>query len=97
MVGDIGTLIKATIIDENEAVVDVSSATTKQLIFKKSDGSTLTANADFFTNGTDGIIQYATVSGDISVAGTYRFQGYVVLSSGSWHSVIYSFTVGCNL
>lgn len=95
---DIGTLIKITILDENDEVVDISSATAKTITFKKpSSGTTVVKTASFFTDGTDGILKYVTLAADLDEVGTWRLQAYVSLSTGSWYSSINSFTVACNL
>ena len=85
---DIGTKFKITVKD-GSSVVDISGATTKQLIFKKPGGTKLTKTAVFFTDGTDGIITYDTLSGDLDEDGMWKVQGYVVLSSGTYHSDIH--------
>lgn len=91
-VGDIGTVFTATIKDGNTAV-DLSGATTKQLKFHDPDGVLITKDAAFVTGGSDGGIKYTTISGDLSKAGQWKLQGYVVLPSGSWHTDIVTFTV----
>ena len=54
-VGDIGTKFQVTVKD-GASVVDISSATsTKQIILKKPDGTTLTKSATFSSDGTDGL------------------------------------------
>lgn len=85
-VGDIGTIFLATITDENNAVVDVSLASTKQLWFKKPDTTVTKKTASFTTNGTDGKLQYTTIAGDLDNAGVWEIQGYVVLAAGTWHT-----------
>ena len=60
-VGDIGTVFEVTVKD-GEDVVDVSSATTRQLIFKSKDGAVLTKTAVLVTDGTDGKIKYTTIA-----------------------------------
>lgn len=101
---DIGTIFRATINDCDETldpaaqvVLDISSATTTELIFEKPSGATLTKTATFTTDGTDGQIEYATISGDLDEIGTWRIQAYIVLPSGSWRSDIGCFTVHENL
>ena len=97
-VGDIGTVFKAYLRD-GEAAVDVSSATTKQIKFKDPDG-TVTAHTAAFTanSGTDGVITYTTADATIlATDGRWEWQGYVVLSSGTWHSEIQVFHVLPNL
>lgn len=96
-VGDIGTAFKATILNEADEVVDVSTVTTKQLIFRKPDGTLLTKTATFDTDGTDGVIKYTSASGDLDVKGQWKMQGYVVFPGGSWKTSIHDFEVVCNL
>ena len=93
---DIGTKFKITVLD-GSSTVDVSSASTKQLIFKKPGGTKLTKTASFFTDGTDGIITYDTVSGDLDEDGMWKVQGYVVITGGSFHTDIDRFKVHRNL
>tara|TARA_Y100000296_G_scaffold84177_1_gene116858 strand:- start:5323 stop:5634 length:312 start_codon:yes stop_codon:yes gene_type:complete len=94
---DIGTVFKVTIKDSASAV-DISTATTKQIIFKKPGGGKLTKDAPFFTDGSDGIITYTTVSGDLSEEGMWKLQGYIVLSGGNtFYTDIYTFKVYRNL
>ncbi len=94
-VGDIGTVFQVTVKD-GTTVVDVSSATTLQLIFTKPSGS-ITVTASLVNTGTDGLIKYAFVSGDLNIAGRWRYQVRVVISSSEWKSDIGSFTVHKNL
>ena len=95
-VGDIGTRFKVTLKD-GASVVSISSATTKQIILKKPDGTKLTKSATFSSDGTDGIMYYDTVSGDLDVAGVWKLQGKVVLTAGTFSTDIYSFKVHRNL
>lgn len=95
-VGDIGTVLRATVKDGSNAV-DISGATTKQIILRRPDGTTLEKNADFTSDGTDGRMEYSTVSGDLNQAGSWMLQGYVVLPVGSWKSDTKIFRVYENL
>ena len=99
--GDIGTVFEATIKDCVNGVssfVDLTGATFKEIIFKKPDGTKLTKAATFKTDGTDGIIQYTTIAGDLDQAGgSWKLQANLVLPSGSWRSSTYQFTVLDNL
>ena len=97
-VGDIGTAFVATVMD-GTSVVDVSSATVKQIYMQKPDGAStvLTKDCLFYTDGTDGKIIYTTVAGDLDTAGVWRMQAFVTLTSGSWHSDIISVRVHPNL
>ncbi len=95
-VNDTGTIFRATIKDESSAVVNVSGASTKQIRFEKANGTLMTGTATFTTNGTDGKVQYVAVSGDLSVAGDWKAQAFVVLAGGGgqFSSSIHNFRVG---
>ena len=95
-VGDIGTIIRLTV-KENGTAVDVSSATTNQLVFKKPNGTTVSKTATFQTDGTDGVVQYTTQSGDIDVAGSWKVQANLVLSSWSGRTQPITFNVARTL
>ena len=77
-VGDIGTIFRATMYD-GSTVLDISGASTLQLIFAKPDGTTLTKTAVLTNDGTDGIMEYITVDGDLDTKGDWKIQGYVAL------------------
>lgn len=91
-VGDVGVAFKVTI-EDCGSIVDVSAASTKEILLYKPDGSVLTKTASFFTNGTDGIIQYATVVGDINMAGFWRIEAHVILGASEYYSEIERFRV----
>ena len=99
---DEGTVFEVTLVrdlDETPLVpIDVSTATTQEIIFKKPDNTTVTQTSVFKTDGTDGIIQYTAVTGDINQAGVWKIQGRVVLPTpGDWRSSIQEFRVYENL
>lgn len=94
---DIGTELVIPMVDEAGTAIDVSGATTKQIWLGKPDGVVLTKTASNDTTGTDGKIKWVTVSGDLSVAGEWTIQGYVVVSGQEWHSAVSKFTVAQNL
>ena len=96
-VGDIGTRFSVTITDSAGTAVNVSSATTKQLWFKPPSGSTLEKAATFATDGVNGVLYYDAISGDLSAAGEWELQAYVVMPTGTWHSEITRFDVVGNL
>lgn len=95
-VGDINTEFRITILDDGIAV-DVSGATTKTITIKRPDGTSIVGSGSFYTDGTDGIIYYRAVAGDLNQSGTYKIQAYVVIPAGSYYSSIGSFPVKCNL
>ena len=94
--GDIGTKFLVTIYDDSTAV-DVSGASTKQIMFKKPAGTKLTKSAAFNSDGTDGKIYYAAVADDLDEIGTYEIQGKVVITGGTFYTDIQTFKVHRNL
>ena len=95
-VGAIGLTLKLTI-KEKGSVTDLSQTSVKKIVIKRPDNSILTYDATFFTDGTDGIVYYTTVAGDINTAGTYSVQGYFVFSTFTGFSTISQFVVNANL
>ena len=93
---DVGTQFLVTVKDGSSAV-NISSATTKQLIIKKPSGTKLTKAAAYSTDGADGKIYYNTVADDLDEAGTYKLQGKVVISDGTFYTDITTFKVHRNL
>jgi hypothetical protein len=94
--GDIGTKLLVTITDD-DVIVNISSASSLSIFIKKPDGSILTRSGTFETNGTDGKMYYTTVSGDINTSGSYKIQGRVTLSNGSFYTSTATFKVNRNL
>jgi len=94
--GDVGTVFQVTLLD-GTTVVDISGATTKQILFQKPNGTTMTKNATFVTDGTDGKLKYTTVANDLDTIGLWKIQARVVLPTGSWHSDTGTFRVYKNL
>ena len=96
-VDDIGTKFIVTIKD-GTSVVNISAATTKEILFKKPSGIKLTKAAAFETDGTDGVISYTTIDTELDETGTYKIQAHVVLSVGNeFHSDISTFKVHRNV
>ncbi len=95
-VDDVGTLFSVTIKDENDTVVDVSSATVT-FTFSKPDGTQFNRTASLVTDGTDGNVKYNTVANDLDTHGRWKLQAFVDFGSTEWYSDIYKFTVYPNL
>ena len=101
---DIGTVFEITLKDEGNSpeIVDVSTAATMEIIFQKPNGTSVTQTASFTTDGTDGKIEYTTLTGDLDTVGLWKIQGHVVLGTASpinaqWRSDIDEFEVFDNL
>lgn len=93
---DIDTKFLVTIKDRT-TIVDISSTTTKEIIFKKSDGTVVTKIATLETDGTDGKMYYKSLADDLNMSGSWMLQGKVVIGTGTWKSSIGLFTVYDNL
>jgi len=93
---DIGTVFEITFKDGTSAI-DISAASTKQILFKKPDATTLTKSGTFTSDGTDGKLKWVTISGDLDTTGKWEIQGYVVLAGGEWHTDVGEFTVYANI
>jgi hypothetical protein len=96
-VGDVGTVFRLEVRDQDDAIVDVSGATTMNITFKKPSGTTAVKTAVHATDGTDGLIQYITVSGDIDEAGVWQYQGFIDLPAWEGHTLPVAFPVRRNL
>ena len=93
---DIGTQFLLTVTDGSTAV-NISSATTKQITIKKPSGTSITADTAFDSDGTDGKMSYTTVADDLDETGSYKLQGKVVISDGTFYTDITTFKVHRNL
>jgi hypothetical protein len=93
---NIGTAFSTTI-EDCDGVIDLSTATTKQLIFTKPSGTKLTKDASFVTDGTDGQIRYVSASGDLNELGNWKLQAYIILGSTEYYSKVANFRVHRNL
>lgn len=76
--GDVGTIFRVTVTEKvwnastlcwDDSVVDISSATSMEVLFLMPSGTTRIRPAVFTTDGTDGKLQYTSAEGDISEAG----------------------------
>lgn len=96
-VGDVGTVFRLTIVDEIEDPINISSATAMTVRFGKPDGESIDRPGAFVSGGSDGVIQYTAVAGDLDVSGKWRIQAYIVTPLGEWSSEIETFWVKENL
>lgn len=96
-IGDIGTSFILNILDEDDNIVDISSATAIDVKFRRGDGTKMTKTGALFTDGKDGKIQYITISGDITCSGVWQVQARVVLPAGEWNSNVKVFSVHDNI
>ena len=93
-IGDTATII-ITVQDSDGAALNISAATTKEIIVKRPGLTAVALPAAFTNTGTDGKIQIDYE--DITVVGQYQVQGKVVLSGNTYHTAIDDFSAGAPL
>ncbi len=95
-VNDVGTRFLITV-KEDSTVVDISGAESLNIYIRKPDDTLLARSGNLHTDGTDGKMYYDLASGDVNVAGHYKLQGRVSLSSSTYYTNVYNFQVHCNI
>lgn len=95
--GNIGTLFRLRILDQDDSVVNLSTASTMRITFRRPDDTTVDKTATFTTDGTDGYIEWASTSGFLDQEGTWRYQGFVVIGVNEYHANPVAFEVARNL
>ena len=91
---DIGTEIRLQVMKDGEAF-PLENALTKQIKMKKPSESILVVDAEFYTDGSDGILTYTTIEDDLDEAGIYAVYAYLELSDTGWkgHTTSYNLPV----
>jgi hypothetical protein len=92
---DVGTEFRITIL-EDAAAVNVA-ASTNYIKFSKPDNTVVTQSGSLYTDGTDGIIKYTSVSGDLDTVGTWKLQAFIDFGATEFYSDISTFKVHKNL
>lgn len=98
--GDCGFNIDITVVDENDAAVDISLATTKNMIFRVPGSAVNSSKAGaFITDGTDGGLRYVAESAFINTVGVWEVQAFIVLAVGvtEFQTEVGTFTVADNV
>lgn len=95
-VGDTGTRFTLTVQDDT-TVVDISTATLKQILFLAPDGGLLTKTATFTTDGSNGQIYYDSLVTDFDEKGVWSWQGYLEMPTWDGYTDIDTFVVYPNL
>lgn len=98
-VGDIGTVFDVPLLECDAPAEDIQQATVKKILFARPrpDADVLIVDAEFATDGTDGVLRYVAQDGDLDRKGKWKIQARVELPSGEWSSDIECFTVYKNL
>ncbi len=81
-VSSIGIVIEYQVLTSLGLPKDLTGATGKKFIMKRPDRVVIERDADFSTDGTDGMLKYTTVAGDAFPHGTWQIQPYYVLPDG---------------
>lgn len=81
--------------DEDDAVLDLSTATAKAIVFEDPDGNQTEEPAAFVTDGTDGRIYYRVTNGDAvdDEAGRWKCWAKVTFSGSQYISTPQNYTV----
>ena len=93
---DIGTRLVVTVLDDG-SVVDISTASSIEIILRKPNNTVLTNTAVLYTDGTDGKMMYTSIDGDFDIVGNYKIQGKVEIDGGTFYTSLGSFKVYCNI
>ena len=96
-VGDVGTAFEITLMDGTAVLAGLEDATEMLMVFQRADKTKFEVPATFKTDGTDGIVVYHTVEGDLSMKGKWKVQAVITLPTGKWSSSVGGFTVYPNL
>jgi len=97
-VGDTGTAFRLTIKDYSGNVVPIETATTIKFSILKPNKVIVSKNGAFYTDGSDGIVQWITTSvNDLDMKGLWKIQVYVILPDGSWYTSKSEFQVDDNI
>ena len=100
-VNDVGTQFLVTVVDADENPMNISTAITKEVIFKKPSGALVTHPATFYNDGSDGKIYYVSQDGDLDEIGAWKIQCHVITSdngqTANWHTNFSAFKVHRNL
>jgi hypothetical protein len=91
-VDDYGWVGKLTV-QEDGSALDISSYTTKQFILTDPDGTATAKTAIFDSDGSDGILKYTILDGDIDAAGKWYVQARVAKTGTELTSEAHAFYV----
>lgn len=90
---DIGVTFKITMKDQDDVAIPIQTATVKKFYFRKPDGTEISVNASFFTDGSDGILVYQTIADQINQIGVWSLEPYVEITAGHFTGSTVKFLV----
>lgn len=77
-----GLNLRVQVIDNSGNPLDISAATALKLRLGLPDGTSEDRVAQFLTDGSDGLLQYQTLFGDLAQTGLYSIQAEIITPSG---------------
>ena len=96
-VGDFGTVLTFTFLDETSTAVDLTGLTTREIIFRKPNGERLSKTPSLTSDGTDGKVTYTVASGDFDTKGMWQIQGRAANANSNYYSDIHSVKIFDNV
>lgn len=97
--GTVFRLLIEEVVNNVSNPVDISNQTAMSFIFEKPDGTLFTRTPTFSQppgaagDGTDGQIEYLTLTGEIDEVGPWQLQAEVTLPTGTWRTEVVRFRV----
>lgn len=96
--------LQLTVLNQDGSVVNLAPATAMQITFQPPNSldtsaslNTFTRNLSLLTDGTDGNVFYTFASGELSLAGYWKFQGVIQGISGTFYTDTTNFKVFDNI
>lgn len=96
-VGNVGSLVVVRFVDQDGESIDISTASPLRIHFLKPNGLRVERTASLNTTGADGRAKYATIAGDLDVAGIWQGEGYATIGAATWTTDPFTFAVVGNL
>jgi hypothetical protein len=95
-VGDVGIRFSVLIDDENGDSMDVSLATSKDILFRKPSGEIVSLPADCVNDCVDGLIEVITTD-ELDESGIWAIQARIEIGESVYSSSVSNFTVFPNV
>lgn len=93
-VDDVGIVLLVQMYKQSDGTpLDISDASSLQIIYSFPDGTRFTKTASLYTDGIDGKLYFTTEEDDLPIAGYYSIQGKVVIGSAIIFSEVEQFSV----
>lgn len=94
---DEGVAFLVQVNDQDGNAINLSSASSINILFEKPDKTFVSKTASFVTDGTDGQIEYISITGDLNMVGRWQIQASYIKSSNLKYTSKDTFIVDSNL